>query len=99
MRIVAARERRIESLVGIEAQAGDAPVAGFELHQHLAAAWYSWPTRHQADVRRALEDLLAFLLRHAAQHAEDFALARSRLNCCRRWKTFCSALSRMLQVL
>ena len=30
---------------------------------------------HQADVRRALEDLLAFLLRHASQHAEDLALA------------------------
>ena len=50
-------------------------------------------------MRRALENLLAFLLRHAAEHAEDLALARSRLNCCSRLKTFCSALSRMLQVL
>ena len=38
VRIVAARERRIEGFVGIEAQAGDAAVAGFELHQHFAAA-------------------------------------------------------------
>ena len=50
-------------------------------------------------MRRFFENVLAFLLRHAAQHGEGFALAVSRLNCWRRLKTFCSALSRMLQVL
>src|SRR5207302_10536890 len=29
----------------------------------------------QTDMRSALEDLFAFLLRHAPEHAEDFALA------------------------
>jgi len=36
VRVVAARERRVERLIGIEAQPGDAAGAGFELHQHLA---------------------------------------------------------------
>ncbi len=75
MRIVAARERRVERLFGIEAQPGDAAVAGFELHQHLAEPRVAGRSANQADVRRALEDFLAFLLRHAAQHAENLALA------------------------
>ena len=88
VRIVAARERRVESLVGVQAQTRDAPVAGFELHQHLRQLGVAGRSRHQADVRRAFEDLLAFLLRHAAQHGEHLALAGSLLNCCRRLKTF-----------
>jgi hypothetical protein len=39
---------------------------------------------NQADVRRALEDPFAFLLRHAAQHGEHPALPAVPLNCCRR---------------
>src|SRR5437016_4975172 len=35
MRIVAAGERRLERVFGIEAQARDAAIARFELHQHL----------------------------------------------------------------
>ena len=62
----------------IEAQAGDAPVAGLQLHQHFGQLRVAGRAGHQADVRRALEDLLAFLLRHAAEHAEDFALAALR---------------------
>ncbi len=50
-------------------------------------------------MRSALEDLLAFLLRYAPEHAENLALARGTLELLRRLKTFCSALSRMLQVL
>jgi hypothetical protein len=73
--IVAARERRVESLFGIEAQAGDVAVAGFDLHQHLTQPRIARRPGHQADVRRALEDLLAFLLRHAPQHAENLAFA------------------------
>ena len=45
MRIVAAGHRRLEGVLGIEAQAGDAAVAGFELHQHLREAGCSWPSR------------------------------------------------------
>ena len=67
------------------------------ISRQLACSWPSRQTR--LDVRRAVEDLLAFLLRDAAEHAEDFALAGRRLKLCRRLKTFCSALSRMLQVL
>ncbi len=75
MRIVAPRERRVERFVGIEAQARDAPVAGLELHQHLRQLRVAGRSRNQADVRRFLENLLAFLLRHAADHGEDLALA------------------------
>ena len=85
--------------VGIETQAGDALVAGFELHQHFRQFRVAGRACHQAHVRRAVEDLLAFLLGHAADHREHLVLARVRLKCCRRLKTFCSALSRMLQVL
>jgi hypothetical protein len=78
VRIVAAGERRIESFVGVQAQAGDAAVARFELHQHLGQLGVAGRAGHQADVRRALENLLAFLLRHASEHAEHFALAVPR---------------------
>ena len=44
MRVVAPRVGRVEGIVGIQAQPGDAPVAGFQLHQHLAAASYNWPS-------------------------------------------------------
>ena len=53
--------------------------AGFELRQHLAQPRIAGRAGHQADMRRALENLLAFLLRHAPQHAEDLALARVAL--------------------
>ena len=75
MRIVAARERSIEGFGGIEAEAGDALVAGFELHQHFRQPGVAGGPGDQADVRRPIEDLLAFLLGDAAEHAEDFALA------------------------
>ena len=74
MRIVAARERRVEGFVGIEAEAGDALVAGFELHQHFGQFRVARRTRHQAHMRRALEDFLAFLLGHAADDGEDLSL-------------------------
>jgi hypothetical protein len=75
VRIVAAGERRLESVFGIQAQAGDAAIAGFELHQHLGQLGVAGRSGHQADVRRAFEDALAFLLRHASQHAESFSFA------------------------
>jgi hypothetical protein len=75
VRVVAAGERGVERLFGIEAQPGDAAGAGFKLHQHLAEARVAGRSANQADMRRALENLLAFLLRHAAQDTEDLALA------------------------
>ena len=79
MRIVAAREGRVEGLIGIEAEAGDALVAGFELHQHLGQLRVAGGTGDQAHMRRALEDFLALLLGHAADDGEDLALARFAL--------------------
>src|SRR5579875_3086704 len=55
MRVVAARERRIEGLIGIEAQAGDAAIARFELYQHFGKAIVTGGSAYQADVRRLLE--------------------------------------------
>jgi len=49
-------------------------------------------------VRRPFEDPLAFLLRHAAKHAEDFALA-VLLELLETMEDFLFALSRMLHVL
>ena len=76
MRIVAARERRVEGFVGVEAQPGNAPVARLELHQHFRQLRVAGRPGHQAHVRRRLENVLAFLLRHASQNPEHFALAR-----------------------
>ena len=75
MRVVAAREGRIEGIGVVEAQPGDAAVAGLQLHQHLRQLGVARRTSHQADVRRLLENLFAFLLRHAADHREDLPFA------------------------
>src|ERR1039457_344251 len=75
VRIVATREGRIERFVRVEAEARDAAIAGLELYQHLGQLVVAGGAGDEADERRALEDLLAFLLRDAAEHAEDLALA------------------------
>jgi len=75
MRIVAAGHGRFESVLSIEAQSGDAAVAGFELHQHLRKLVVAGRTAHQADVGRLFEDLFAFLLGDAAEHGKRFPLA------------------------
>ena len=75
VRIVAPREGRFERLIVVQAQAGDAAVSAFQLHQHLRQLGIAGRSRYQADVRGALENALAFLLRHATQHAKHFALA------------------------
>src|SRR5690242_4921924 len=75
MRIIAAGERGFESFVGIENQAGDAAVAGFELHQHLGKLRIAGRAGDQAHMRGALEDPLTFLLGHAAEDSKHFALA------------------------
>ncbi len=75
MRIVAAGERGVERLVGIETQAGDAAISGFKLDQKLGKAVVARRAANQADVRRFFEDFLAFLLRHASEHRKRFPLA------------------------
>ena len=79
VRIIAAGEWRIECFFGIETQAGDAARALFELYQHVAETRVTRRPANQADVGRAVEDLLAFLLRDAAKDAEDLAFARLAL--------------------
>ncbi len=74
MRIIAARERRVEGFGVVETEAGDAAVAGFQLDQHLAELRVAGGPGDQRNVRRAVEDLFALLLCHAAQDAEDLAL-------------------------
>ncbi len=88
VRIVAAGERGVEGLFGVEAQTGDAAVAGFELHQHLAEAGIAGRPGHQADVRGAFEDLLPLLLGHAAEHAENLAFAGLALEVLQAVKNF-----------
>ena len=74
MRIVPPGEGRIEGVRVVETETGDAPVAGFELHQHFRQPGVARRSRNQADMRRFVEDLLAFLLRHAADHGKYLAL-------------------------
>src|SRR5207253_3645420 len=75
VRIIAGGERSIEGFFGIERESGDAAVAGFELHQHLAEPRVAGRTGYQRDIRRPLENLFAFLLGHTAEHANDLSLA------------------------
>ena len=75
MRIVAAGQRRIERIFGIEAQAGDAAVAGLELDEKIGQLVVAGRSAHQADVRSFFENLFAFLLRDASQDREGFAFA------------------------
>ena len=74
MRIVAPRQRRIEGFVGVEIETGDAVFAGFDAVHQFRQAVIAGRAANQAHVRRLLEDFFAFVLRHAAQHAEDFTL-------------------------
>ena len=75
MRIVALRERCFEGLIVVQAQAGDAAISGFQLHQHLRQLRVAGRSGHQADVRRALEDALAFLLRDTTEYSKHLTLA------------------------
>ena len=72
--ILARGEFGFECLVGLPVvEAGDAILAGFESAEHLGQLAIRGGTGDERDVRRALEDLLAFLLRDTAKHAEAFA--------------------------
>ena len=75
MRIAARGEFGLERLVGLAVvEPGDARSPGFDLYQHLGQIAIRGRSGDQRHVRRALENLLAFLLRHAAEHAEALAL-------------------------
>jgi hypothetical protein len=73
-RIVARGELGVESLVGVQAQAGNAPLACFEPRHQLRELRVAGGASDQRDVRCGIEDRFAFLLRHAAQHAEFLRL-------------------------
>ncbi len=64
--MIATGHRRFERILGIQAQPGDAAVAGFKLHQHLRKPVIAGRAAHQADVRSFFEYPFAFLLGHAA---------------------------------
>src|SRR5687767_10892490 len=70
VRIVPPRHRRLERVLRIETQPGDALVPCLDLNQQLPELVIARRPTYQTDVRRAVEDLLAFLLRYTAEHAE-----------------------------
>ncbi len=70
MRIVAPREGSFERLIVVQAQAGDAAIPVFQLHQHLRQLGIAGRSGYQAHVWGALEDALAFLLRHTTEYAK-----------------------------
>ncbi len=53
---------------------GDAALPCLDLHQHVRQIPVRRRSAHQRHMRRALKNLLAFLLRHTAQHAKLLAL-------------------------
>lgn len=74
--VVAPGERRFEGVLGIEAQPGDAAFARLDARHQFTQAAVARRARHERNMGGAVEDLLAFLLRHAPQHGEHFAVAR-----------------------
>ena len=75
IRIVALRVRSLERFLRVEAQAGNAAVSVLDLHQHFRQLRVARRARHQRDMRRLFENLLALLLGDAADHGEGFLLA------------------------
>ena len=76
MGIGAGGEFGFEGLVGLAVvEPGNASSARLDLHQHLGQIAVRSRAGHQRNVRRALEDLLAFLLGNAAQNAQSASLA------------------------
>src|SRR5215469_1491230 len=71
MGIAAGGEFGFEGLIGLPViQSGYAVLPRLDLHQHLRKVAIRCRSRDQGNVRRAFEDLFAFLLGHAAQHRE-----------------------------
>src|SRR5215471_11933073 len=75
MRIIAPGHWRVERFVRIQAQSGDALVAGFKLHQQFRQLVVARRPAHHAHMRSLLENLLAFLLGNTPEHGERLALA------------------------
>ena len=73
--IIAARDFRFEGFVRVEIEAHHAAPAGFELRREVRKLAIAGRAADQADPRRALENVFAFLLREAAEHADDFRSA------------------------
>ena len=73
--IVAPRNFRFKGRVGVGVQAHDAAVSGFQLRNQIGQLAVTRRAAHQANPGRALEDLFAFLLRDAAQNADNFFFA------------------------
>src|SRR5208282_4530554 len=77
--LVAAGELGLKTILGVEIQSFHPAVSGLELGEQIRQLRIARRTTHQADLRRALKKALAFLLRHATQHANDFPLGRPGL--------------------
>ena len=79
MGIRARREFGFKALVGLRGRSSPGSLAlvfppPSNLHQHLWQVAVRRRSAHQRHMRRALENLFAFLLRHAPEHAELLAL-------------------------
>src|ERR1035437_8710584 len=73
IRVLPGSELGLEGLVSLAVvQAGDARLARFQASQHLRQFAVGCRPRHQRDIRRPLEDLLALLLSHTPENAEAF---------------------------
>ncbi len=70
--MVAAGDFGFKCFVGVGIQARDAPVPFFDLREQFRKFAITGRAAHQADPRGALENFFAFLLRHAAEHTDDF---------------------------
>src|SRR5207302_11473655 len=71
-RLVAPRYFRLKRLVGIQLQTGHAVVPRLQLSDQLRQLPVTCRAAHEAYPRGAFKDALAFLLRHAAEHADNF---------------------------
>ncbi len=70
----------LKGLVGLAVvQSGHTRFPCLQLHQHLRQVAVTGRAAYQRHVRCALEDVLAFLLRHTPQHAELLSLLLERL--------------------
>src|SRR5579872_6962012 len=75
MRVGARRELSLEAFVSFAVvQSGDTLLPCFNLDQHFRQVSIRRRAADQRNIRRALENLFAFLLRYASQHAEALAL-------------------------
>src|SRR5437588_9403431 len=77
--MIASRQFGLERLIRVGFEAGHAVFARFEARQQQRKFPIARRTAYQAHPRGAFEDLLAFLLRHAPEHADHFARLASKI--------------------